>query len=171
MMARGNLDNVNKQKLDQFDKQSLTAMLAQMEEMSIRIKGALQARSDDESTAPSMNGVPATPAKTVEATASKAAEVDSKPDIVASNPPATLVSGKENLPSPAATECVTSTQSEEISKGVDGDNVSAINEKTPNDEGLPDGLTNEVKTENEDTATEPASDDKTAVDEQAMEVD
>lgn len=168
MIARGNLDNIDKKKFDKFDTQSLTAMLAQVDQMRNRIQDAMHDRSGMPS-AKAAGGAPAS-AQAAEAMDGEAAPVE--PERVVSDPPVAAADGKENLPSPAATEYVTSTQSDENTKGLDIDPVpGAIGDKAPTDVGLPDGLTNEKADNGGDTATEPASDDKTAVDDQAMEID
>jgi hypothetical protein len=169
MIARGNLDNIDKKKFDKFDTQSLTAMLAQVDQMRNRIQDAMHDRSGMRGGAKTADGAPAS-TQTAEAMDAEAAPVE--PDRVASHPPVAAADGKENLPSPAATEYVTSTQPDENTKGLDIDPVpAAIGDKPPTDVGLPDGLTNEKADNGGDTATEPTSDDKTAVDDQAMEID
>lgn len=171
LIARGNTDNIeNNNSLDRFDRQSLTAMLAQMEQMGKRISRALMTHPH-KSTPPCPERVPAT-AEGEEAVNSQAARVE--PEHAPPEPRAAEAGGKENLPSPAATEYVaTGTQPDEEPKDIDLKPVTAtIRDKSPDDVGLPNGLTREdSKIEDGDNATEPASDDKTAVEDQAMDVD
>jgi hypothetical protein len=171
MMARGNPSHVEKNDLNLADSQSLRAMLAQMELMSSRIKGLLLARTDEQSVS-SPKDVPIAAEPVPEATNSQATEVDVEHTTIdkVSDVPA---DDKKNLPSPAATEDVTnSTQADEKPTDADRSLTESV-EDVVDDPVLPPS----IKTESEmmdrlpNIEIDPPSDDKTAVEEQPMEVD
>lgn len=125
--------------------------------MASRIRGVLLTPSEDQSSqaqgAPTVVTAATTPAKVGHEHVSDSETAEAEAD------------NKKNLPSPAATECVTtSTQPEEKPNGTDIKPLAASDEsQVRSDMELPQTPTNETKISEEDVAMEPPSDDLTTV--------
>ncbi|KAL1871874.1 hypothetical protein VTK73DRAFT_1842 [Phialemonium thermophilum] len=126
LIARGNPTHIKNGALDQIDVQSLRAMLAQMEQLSNRIKSVLHDRSGAEEapatreTSPSKEGPNTTARAGAKGDAARASMGRGAHCLAAVNGDVDVEDdGKKNLPSPAATEEVTTwTQVEEKEKPV-----------------------------------------------------
>lgn len=171
LIARGDPDRIENDKLSQADQQSLRAMLAQMERTSSRIKSMLLANSAVRS-----EGLPPLPAEGVrEAAISEATRA--QPDGAMTGLPADGVDDMKDLPSPAASEDVAAgaeAKGKTNNKNINVAPVAATAEDRVSEEPvLPHGSVKEEADNFSEgrVSIHLPSDGKSAVEEEAMDVE